>query len=183
MSRFAAVAAYIALLLSVVMFFVFVAPLSNYGLDIKEVLSLCHDGERNFCDAIEVANQLGRLDFISALLAVIAIFLAIAAFPFAYYIQRKSREIVEEEVKKKLQTIDLAFDEKIKEIKQSSDEILEQCKIQTDNILNKVEAQTISNLENMLPELVREYMELVENSINDSVADEIASEGYPDEHT
>lgn len=183
MARFAPIVAYVSLLLSVGMLFVFVAPLSSYGVDIKDIISLCNDGKRNFCDAIDVANQLGRLDFVSALLAVVAIFLGIAALPFAYYLQRRTQDAIEEEVEKRIEEIQHAFNQELLNFKKSSNEMHEQFEDQTANILEDTKHHSVVRLEKMLPKLVQEYMELVENSVNDFAADAIASEGYIDERS
>lgn len=93
--------------------------------------------ERPAIDVIEYASQIGRLDFLSSVLAVLALILALAAFPIFFFVQHRAKTIAETEARKALA-----------------------------GAVERVEELAISKLESLLPTLVGEYMELVKNSVS-----------------
>lgn len=96
-------------------------------------------------DAIQIASQLGRLDFISALLAGVASVIAFAAFPLFFYLRQRAVTVAREEIRK-----------------------------QMDGLTSKLEAEAISKMEEMLPMLVKDYMELAQNQATVGQADAVA---------
>ncbi len=78
--------------------------------------------------AVEFAAQTGRLDFLSATLAVLAVILGIGAFPVFFFVQRRAERVAREEVAK----------------------ILE-------GAAERVEQIAISEIEQLLPILMKEY--------------------------
>ncbi|MCB2012314.1 MAG: hypothetical protein KDF64_17300 [Geminicoccaceae bacterium] len=92
------------------------------------------------------AAQTGRLDFISALLAVLAIILGLGAFPVFFFVQRRAENIARE----------------------VAESILK-------DALERIENDAISRVERMLPKLVEEYGELARNAVNETIANEIAA--------
>lgn len=96
-------------------------------------------------DAISVAGQIGRLDLVSALMAIVAIVLAASAIPMFFYLRYRAGVAAREEVTERI-----------------------------DEIVKRVEADANSKLQAMLPTLVEEYMELMRNSVTDEVANHIA---------
>ncbi len=108
---------------------------------------------------MEFAAQTGRLDFLSAVLAVLAIILGVGAFPVFFFVQRRAEKVAREEVQ----------------------EVLKES-------LEKIEAEAISKLEAMLPKLYDEYSDLVYRAASGDVANAIAAaqedegnDGDPDE--
>lgn len=97
-------------------------------------------------DAIGYASQIGRLDFLSAVLAVLALILGLGAFPIFFFVQRRAEEIARIAVEAKL----IGAEENL-------------------------EKMAIAKLESMLPSLIDDYMELVKNSATDEMGDEIAA--------
>ena len=85
-------------------------------------------------DAIQIASQLGRLDFISALLAVVALIIAVltifTAFPLLRYVRIRTEIVAREETT-----------------------------AQMEKLTAKLEAEAISKMEAMLPNLVKDYMD------------------------
>lgn len=95
-------------------------------------------------DAVQIASQLGRLDFISALLAVVALVIALAALPLFVFLRYRAETVAREEIL-----------------------------VQMAGLTTKLEAQAVSKMETMLPELVKEYMELARDQAIVAQADEI----------
>lgn len=96
-------------------------------------------------DVIQYAAQMGRLDLVSALLAIVAILLALSAIPAYILIKRKAERIARNVV------------ESIRaEVTASAEKIV------------------IAKLEQDLPGLVEDYMALARNTVNDDVAALIA---------
>lgn len=102
---------------------------------------------------IQYAAQLGRLDFISALLACIAIILVIAAFP-AYLLIRFRAEKIARETAESVRA----------------------------EILKNVEKLAVKRLEEKLPSLVDDYMALAKNTVTDEIAQAVATAQEGDEH-
>lgn len=110
-------------------------------------------------DAIQIASQLGRLDFISALLAVVALIIAVltifTAFPLLRYVRIRTEIVAREETT-----------------------------AQMEKLTAKLEAEAISKMEAMLPNLVKDYMDLARRQADVGQADAIAraqeDEGYGD---
>jgi hypothetical protein len=96
-------------------------------------------------DAVSVASQLGRLDFISALLAIVALILAASAVPLFFYLRFRAGEAAREEVTERMDAIEA-----------------------------RLEAEAISKLEATLPILVEQYMELIRNAVPAGEANDIA---------
>ena len=97
-------------------------------------------------DAVQLASQTGRLDLISALLGLVAILLAFAAFPFTAYLRMRAQEIARE-----------TAIEAIREME------------------NRIEAEAIQRLETQLPALVNSYLELARDAASAEVSDSIAA--------
>jgi hypothetical protein len=96
-------------------------------------------------DVVHYASQIGRLDFVSAALAVLALILGAGAFPVFFFVQRRAEKIAS----------DAAEDTLIK-------------------ATERIEREAIARLETMLPRMVEEYMEIVKNSVSAEAADRIA---------
>lgn len=96
--------------------------------------------------AVQFAAQTGRLDFLSAVLAVLALILGIGAFPVFFFVQRRAEKVAREEVQ----------------------EILREA-------VARIEAEAISKVEAMLPKLYEEYHEMAYRAANGDVADAIAA--------
>ena len=97
-------------------------------------------------EAIELATQTGRLDFISALLAILATMLGLAAFPLFFFLRYRAEKIA----------------------RQVAEEVLE-------GAIERIEQRAISHIERALPTLVADYGEIARNAVNDLVADQIAA--------
>lgn len=104
-------------------------------------------------DAIQIASQLGRLDFISALLAVVALVIALAALPLFLFLRYRAETVAREEIR-----------------------------AQMEGLTFKLEAEAISKMEEMLSTLVKDYMELAQNQATVRQADEIAGAQEDTEH-
>ena len=96
-------------------------------------------------DVVHFAAQTGRLDFLTSVLAVLAILLGLGAFPVYHFVQRKAEKIA----------------------KEAADKVLKDTAL-------KIEQEAISRIEAMLPTLVREYQELAKNAAGAEMADAIA---------
>jgi hypothetical protein len=97
-------------------------------------------------DVISYASQIGRLDFLSSVLAAIAIILGIGAIPLFIYLKQRAEAVA------RTTTENLLKDKE-----------------------EMIEAHAISKIESMLPKLVEDYMTLVKNSVNDTTANQIAA--------
>lgn len=96
--------------------------------------------------AVEFAAQTGRLDLVSVLLAVVALLLAIGAFPAFWFVKSRAEQIAKDEVQ----------------------EILK-------GITERLEAEAIRQVEEMLPGLIRDYGEFARQAAGQDVADAIAA--------
>lgn len=96
--------------------------------------------------AVEIASQTGRLDLLSAILAVLALLLGLLAFPVFFFVRRRAEEIAREEAKKTL-----------------------------DGALERIEKEAVSTLESMLPTLYEEYSEMARRAVTDEAANRIAA--------
>lgn len=96
-------------------------------------------------DVIQYAAQLGRLDFISALLATIALMLAAAAFPVFFYLRQRAKQAAEQ-----------VIEARIKEWER------------------KFEAEVSAKMETLLPQIINDYMSMVRDIRETDRADEIA---------
>lgn len=96
-------------------------------------------------DAVQLASQTGRLDFLSAVLAVLAIILGIGAFPIFFFVQRRAERVATEAVAEALK-----------------------------GASERLESLAISKLESMLPTLYDDYMELVKNAVSAEEGNKIA---------
>jgi ABC-type transport system involved in cytochrome bd biosynthesis fused ATPase/permease subunit len=97
-------------------------------------------------DSIANAVQLGRLDFVSALLAMIALLLAVSAFPIFFYLRQRAATVAREAVKEELA-----------------------------GALERIEASADARIQEMLPGMVEAYFELMKNSISAEDANEMAA--------
>lgn len=105
--------------------------------------------------AIQFAAETGRLDFVSALLAIIALIWAISAIPVFLFLKYRAETVARKAAEEELETL-----------------------------RTKVENLAIERLEGLLPTLINEYMELAQNAVSGDQADEIAhavSETYEDD--
>jgi hypothetical protein len=96
-------------------------------------------------DSIQLAMELGRLDLISTFLGGVAILFVLSAIPAYGLVQRKAAKVARQEVRKI-----------------------------RDEAMASAEKAAIEKIQDVLPELVSEYMELVKNSVDGNMADEIA---------
>ncbi|MBL1142533.1 MAG: hypothetical protein HND53_10920 [Proteobacteria bacterium] len=104
-----------------------------------------YGGDQRLIDSMNVAGQLGRLDFISLLLAIVAALLVFAALPVYRVILKRCEDTV----------------------------VSNWQKLESD-VHDNVEKLVIEDLEEKLPEFVDSYMELAKNaSENDPIADQI----------
>lgn len=99
----------------------------------------------NHPDAIQIADQLGRLDFISALLAVVALVIALAALPLVSFLRYRAESVARKEIR-----------------------------AQMEGLTSKLEAEAISKMEEMLPTLVKDYIEWLQSQAPVLQADKIA---------
>lgn len=97
-------------------------------------------------NVVEFAAQTGRLDFVSVLLAMIAILLAVLAFPVFYYIQRRAEAVARAE----------------------ANEVLAE-------LTKRIESDTISKFDAMLPRLFEVYSEMARQAATDDVSNRIAA--------
>ena len=97
-------------------------------------------------DAIEYASQIGRLDFVSALLAIVAIIVGVSAIPMFVYLKHRAEVAAKDAI-------------------EDQATILEE----------RLERMAVSKMEEMLPILMNEYRDLAKSAeIEDAQADEIA---------
>ena len=94
---------------------------------------------------VDFAAQTGRLDFLTAVLAVLALLIGLSAVPVFFYLKMRAEAVAREEAAKALE-----------------------------GAAERVEAAAISKLEAMLPTLVREYTELARNAATEEEANDIA---------
>lgn len=96
-------------------------------------------------DAIQLAAQLGRLDFVSALLAAVALLLAFSAVPLFYFLRLRAETVAREEIS-----------------------------AQMEKLTSDLEAKAISKMEGMLPALVKDYMDFAKIAAEAEKADDFA---------
>lgn len=95
---------------------------------------------------LQFAAQTGRLDFLSATLAVLAIILGVGAFPVFFFVQRRAEKVARDEVKEVLQ-----------------------------GAVKRIEEEMISKVEAMLPTLYSEYAEMARRQATGDEANAIAA--------
>lgn len=85
---------------------VLVSIYSEFPIDVQIVAAQCsaENGSCNNTDAIALAYQLGRLDFVSLILAVTAIFLGVFSVYTYFHVERKAKDIAKEAVDAFLET-------------------------------------------------------------------------------
>lgn len=94
------------------------------------------------------ASQLAidRLDFVSALLAIVAIVLAVGIFPLFGFLRHRAEQVAKEAAKEEIE-----------------------------GLMVNLEKEAISRIESMLPALIRDYMSFVQdNPVDDDAANAIA---------
>lgn len=96
--------------------------------------------------AVDFAAQTGRLDLLTAVLAVLALLLGLTAFPVFFYLRKRAEEIAKEAAAEALA-----------------------------GAIERVEAAAISRMEGILPTLLLEYRQLAENAVDGDEADQIAA--------
>jgi len=99
----------------------------------------------NAIDSIQYALQIGRLDFLSAILAVMAFLGAIGIFPMFYYLRGRAASVARDEVNLALEGIE-----------------------------NTVEKLAVSKMEELLPTLIEEYGRFAVDTVSNEMADQIA---------
>lgn len=92
-----------------------------------------------------MASEMGRLDFVSALLAIIAIIIGVAAIPLFLFLRYRAEKVARDEVREQFEALS-----------------------------NRLESEAISILEQKLPILIEEYMGLMRNAVEADEADKIA---------
>ena len=104
--------------------------------------------------AVEFAAQTGRLDFLSAVLAVLATVIALGAFPIFFFVQRRAESVARAEAARVLAEVN-----------------------------ERVEKEAISKIEQLLPMLMQEYRELAKEATRyETGAISLAQEGGGDEN-
>ena len=88
-------------------------------------------------DFVTIASQTGRLDLLSAALAVLALLIGFAAFPFWNIAQRRAARIAKEAAEKELE-----------------------------GAVERAEQAAILKIESLLPTLVEEYWQLAANRVD-----------------
>lgn len=97
-------------------------------------------------DAIQYASQMGRLDFVSALLAIVAIVIGVSAIPMFLYLRHRAEEAARTAINSQAEALE-----------------------------TRLEQMAVSKMEEMLPILINEYRDLAKAAeIGDAQADEIA---------
>lgn len=97
------------------------------------------------CDAVCIASQTGRLDLVSAILAVVALVIALGTLPLFLFLKHRAQSVAREEVQ-----------------------------LLSKNLLLEIEREAISKIEEMLPTLVEQYRELAKGFVDSEKADQIA---------
>ncbi len=108
-------------------------------------------------DVVHYASQIGRLDFLSAAIAVLAVILGLGAFPVFFFVQRRAERVARDAVDTKLEGAEA-----------------------------RIEKLAIAKMEAMLPALVDDYMEVVKNSVSaeqgNKIAEALAKEDGDDDN-
>ena len=101
----------------------------------------------NYADGVAAAYQLGRLDFITAILAAVALILAIGVAPLFIYVKGRTKKVATKAVNRRMRKLE-----------------------------PKLEATVVSKMEAMIPTLFHEYMRLRETEAGTPAeeADQIA---------
>lgn len=97
-------------------------------------------------DVVAYAAQVGRLDFLSAAVAVLATLIGVAAFPFWFFAHRRAEQVA----------------------KNAAEEALK-------GAVERAERAAISKMEELLPTLMQEYRELAANAVDADTANAIAT--------
>src|SRR3990167_1723775 len=103
-------------------------------------------GEQAVQNAVQFAAQTGRLDFLTAVLAVLALLLGLSAFPMFFFLKARAEHVAREAIEDVLKTA-----------------------------VERVEREAVLKLEEMLPTLVEEYSKLAKNAVSVEEADRIAA--------
>lgn len=137
--------AYLLGLLSGLGFVALMAAIDYYTYD-PELARKLHEQDSQLVDAIAIAGQLGRLDFISTILALIGILLVFAALPIYRLILMRCQDLIQKNWK---------------ELEES--------------VAQDVEQVAISRLEAKLPDMYEDYMNMIKamEENTDDVADNI----------
>lgn len=97
-------------------------------------------------DSVHVAAQLGRLDFVSALLATIALLGVLGAFPLVLYLRHRAQ-----------QTAKAVILEHIGKME------------------TEIEQKAVSRMEELLPDLIQEYGKFALDAVSDDMGNQIAA--------
>jgi len=105
-------------------------------------------------DVLQYAAQIGRLDFLTAVLAGLALIIGLGTFPLISFLRIRAERAAREEARSA-----------------------------TRQALENVEALAVSKIEEQLPILIEEYLELAKNAASRDMANQIAAaqEDGPDE--
>ena len=96
-------------------------------------------------DAVSIAAQTGRLDFVSAVLASLGLVIALGTLPFLFYLRGRAGTVAKE-----------AAEARMKELE------------------TELERRAIERMEKMLPGLVEDYTKLARASAHTEQGNEIA---------
>ncbi|MEO0625255.1 MAG: hypothetical protein AAF183_24230 [Pseudomonadota bacterium] len=107
------------------------------------------------CDAVTLATQTGRLDFLSAILAVLALILGIGAFPVFWYAQVRAEKVAREAAKS-------AADAELASVRARIEELANQY------------------LDKRIPELFQLYAQIGRETVAEDIANRIAGAQDPD---
>lgn len=133
----------------------------DYGSVVSNIQSV-----GGHADAIYIAAQLGRLDFVSVMLALIGAVFLFAAFPFAKLVENSCINSVEKELQDK-------YEEFEREIRR---------KIEKD-VIPGIEKSANEYLQATIPDMFTDYTDFFDSGKSDSDYDQMAGnqEGFKNE--
>jgi hypothetical protein len=123
-------------------------------IDVDMIKRVCGDNDKNCvtCDAYWIAVQIGRLDIISICLAILGVTVGLSAVFGFLYVKEKSEMLAAEAAEKTINSLSSRIEEKI-------------------------ERNAIKFMEEQLPKIAQDYVELAASSKDAGrYADEIAGE-------
>jgi hypothetical protein len=96
--------------------------------------------------AVQMAAQTGRLDLLTAILAVLALMIGAATFPLFFFLKKRAEDVAADAAEEALQ-----------------------------GAIDRVEAAAVLRMEQLLPTLIEDYRRLAENAVGAEEADKIAA--------
>lgn len=139
---------------------------------------------KKYADGVAAAYQLGRLDLVTALLAIVAIGLAIGVIPIFAYVRSRARKVANEVVGRRMKKLE----PKLGREAATKAEAAATAKVEAlmpgieAKAVKDAEASAIRRVEAMLPTLVSAYM--ATKAVSAEEADQIANaqEGQADDN-